>query len=134
MNFTEVDKDANVDVKVRAQDQDQINEFSRNNHRILELEEELKVNKRRMENLNDAADAIDEVSCDYNAGDIKLLVGESFVDVGESSAENYVSKQKKALKADLDSQNALLKSLNRRQADLKKSLYGRFGKAINLEK
>ena len=36
MNFTEVDKGTNMDVQVRAQDQDQINEFSRNNHRLME--------------------------------------------------------------------------------------------------
>ena len=134
MNFTEVDKGTNMDVQVRAQDQDQINEFSRNNHRLVEIEEDIKMLKRKLENYNDAADQLDEVSCDYEPGDIKLLIGESFVDVGESAAENFVARQKKAIKADLDSQTALLKTLSRRQADLKKSLYGRFGKAINLEK
>ena len=134
MNFTEVDKGTNMDVQVRAQDQDQINEFSRNNHRLMEIEEDMKMLKRKLENYNDAADQLDEVSCDYEPGDIKLLIGESFVDVGESAAENFVARKKKSLKADLDSQTSLHKSLSRRQADLKKSLYGRFGKAINLEK
>jgi len=134
MNFTEVDAGTNMDVPVRSQDQNQINEFSRNNHRILELEEEIKTNKRLLENYADAADALDEISCDYNPGDIKLLIGESFVDVGETSAENFVSKQKKMLKGNLEDHNKLLVTLKRRQEELKKSLYGRFGKGINLEK
>ena len=133
MNFTEVDKGTNMEVQVRAQDQDQINEFSRNNHRMIELEDDIKAIKNKLENYNDAADQLEEVSCDYEPGDIKLLIGESFVDVGETAAENFVIRQKKMLKADLESQTALHKTLTRRQADLKKSLYGRFGKAINLE-
>ena len=43
MNFTEVDKGTNMDVQVRAQDQDQINECSRNNHRLMEIEEDMKM-------------------------------------------------------------------------------------------
>ena len=59
MNFTEVDKGTNMDVQVRAQDQDQINEFSRNNHRLMEIEEDMKTLKRKLENYNDAADQLD---------------------------------------------------------------------------
>ena len=45
MNFTEVDKGTDVDVSVREQDQNSINEFSRNNARLQDLEGELATSK-----------------------------------------------------------------------------------------
>lgn len=85
-----------------------------------------------MDALNDATDALEEV-LDYEKGDIKLMVGESFVDVGEDAAESYVERKKKEVSAAMSSMKDTTNALKKRQADLRKALYGRFGQAINLE-
>ena len=133
MHFTEVDKGTKVDVQVREEDQMRINEFSRNNARMTEIEAELTQVKRRMETLVDAADTLEEVSLEYEKGDIKLMVGESFIEVGETTAEEYVETQKKKIEKVTARHNSDMKALNKRQGELKKALYGRFGSAINLE-
>eukprot|EP00939_MAST-03C_sp_MAST-3C-sp1_P002923 g2923.t1 len=133
MNFTEASSGANVETQVRAEDQNRINEFSRNNARMAEIEEEYSRAKTKLESYQDAEDAVEEISCDYNPGDIKLLVGESFVDVGEDFAEKHVEEKKKELKGVVKRYKDELGALRKRQGELKKALYGRFGNAINLE-
>jgi prefoldin subunit 4 len=70
---------------------------------------------------------------DDEPGVMKLLIGEAFVDVSGDEARDFVTRvlaEDKAVKEALDAE---LAQLLQRQEVLKKKLYGRFGRAINLE-
>eukprot|EP00591_Stephanopyxis_turris_P008947 CAMPEP_0195529640 /NCGR_PEP_ID=MMETSP0794_2-20130614/32265_1 /TAXON_ID=515487 /ORGANISM="Stephanopyxis turris, Strain CCMP 815" /LENGTH=81 /DNA_ID=CAMNT_0040660985 /DNA_START=58 /DNA_END=299 /DNA_ORIENTATION=+ len=71
------------DVDVTYEDQLKVNEFSRNNARLTELAQEIRARRSALETLTDAAD---EVEMAMEEGDVKLVVGESFVDVDEEFA------------------------------------------------
>jgi len=75
------------DVDVTYEDQLKVNEFSRNNARLTELAQEIRARRSALETLTDAAD---EVEMAMEEGDVKLVVGESFVDVDEEFATEHL--------------------------------------------
>lgn len=76
-------------LKVRREDQDQINEFGRLNNRVLEIRAELKQYKLDMEKMDDAtAELAMNSSSD---GKVMLLIGESFIECSEEYAEECKS-------------------------------------------
>ncbi|KAF0758113.1 hypothetical protein AaE_004040 [Aphanomyces astaci] len=74
-----------VEVDVRKEDQDRINEFGRNNSRLADLRDELKALKEKL------GDANTEIM--MGAGDNVQLFGESFVEVSEEDAQEYLEAQ-----------------------------------------
>ena len=69
--------------EVRAEDQEQINEFGRMNNRLLELRADIKQLKADSEKLDDANT---ELMMASEAGRTMLLMGEAFVEVSEDYA------------------------------------------------
>lgn len=69
--------------EVRAEDQEQINEFGRMNNRLLELRAEMKQLKADSEKLDDANT---ELMMASGEGKTMLLMGEAFVEVSEDYA------------------------------------------------
>ena len=66
-------------------------------------------------------------------GSIKCAVGDSFIDMDSTSANEVVEKalgEERAAKAKLEEG---IRVLNERQDALKKKLYSRFGTSISLE-
>ncbi|CAK4079685.1 unnamed protein product [Aphanomyces euteiches] len=118
-----------VEVDVRKEDQEKINEFGRNNTRLAELRDELKALKSRLETLDDANTEIMMGSGE----NVQLFIGESFVEVSEEYAQEYLEAQTEKVNAKVDKLNAEEAKLETRQEALKKVLYGRFGQSINLE-
>ncbi|ETV67490.1 hypothetical protein H257_16351 [Aphanomyces astaci] len=118
-----------VEVDVRKEDQDRINEFGRNNSRLADLRDELKALKEKLETLDDANTEIM-----MGAGDnVQLFIGESFVEVSEEDAQEYLEAQTDKANAVVSKLNAEESKLEARQDALKKVLYARFGTSINLE-
>jgi len=70
---------------------------------------------------------------DSTPGATKLMIGESFLDVDTDTASNYITTETTKLKTLLTKYETELKNIETRQNELKKSLYARFGKSINLE-
>lgn len=66
-------------------------------------------------------------------GATKLLIGEVFVDVDSDKAVEFIAKEQAKDKETLEKMKADLKACTDRMAQLKKVLYGRFGRNINLE-
>ena len=62
-----------------------------------------------------------------------LKLGDGFVECDEDYVNEYIEKKKEAAEGERDKLSAELAGLAARQMELKKVLYGRFGKNINLE-
>ena len=124
-------------LQVRRQDQEQINEFGRGNMRRSELRDDLAEVDKRVLELGDAEEMVMLADADDEGGGaggaVKLMVGECFVDATGDEATAWVQRElataqerKKALEAEM-------KAVEARLGALKKALYARFGKNINLE-
>ncbi|OQR97630.1 hypothetical protein ACHHYP_10177 [Achlya hypogyna] len=118
-----------VEVDVRKEDQDRINEFGRNNSRLADVRDEVKALKDKLETLDDANTEIM-----MGEGDnVQLFIGESFVQVSEEYAQEYLEAQTEKTQDKIKKLEAEEATLEARQSALKKVLYARFGTSINLE-
>lgn len=64
---------------------------------------------------------------------VMLLIGESFFDTTEDEATEYCETEVERLQGLLEKHGEEEASILEKQAELKKTLYGRFGKSIQLE-
>lgn len=64
---------------------------------------------------------------------VMLLIGESFFDTTEDDATEYCETEVERLQAKIDVLDSEQETILEEQAKLKKILYGRFGKSIQLE-
>ncbi|KAG5186079.1 hypothetical protein JKP88DRAFT_348137 [Tribonema minus] len=138
-------REEEVDVEVRWEDQQQINEFGRLNTRLNELRGDTKALKGELDNLDDATTEL----MTGDGGKVNLQLGDAFVVVEEEfateycekkqsiapaeSATQYCEKKQEGVQAKLDALSREEDSILKRQAELKKILYARFGASINLE-
>ena len=106
-------------------------EFGTNNSRIAEIKDDLEVVKKDLDNLDDAEQELMLVEGDEDKLCLKL--GDGFVECEEDYVTEYIEKKKEAAEGERDKLSAELAGLAARQMELKKVLYGRFGKNINLE-
>eukprot|EP00611_Tribonema_gayanum_P004644 TRINITY_DN13842_c0_g1_i1.p1 TRINITY_DN13842_c0_g1~~TRINITY_DN13842_c0_g1_i1.p1 ORF type:complete len:127 (-),score=48.65 TRINITY_DN13842_c0_g1_i1:40-420(-) len=122
-------REEEVDVEVRWEDQQQINEFGRLNTRLNELRGDTKALKGELDNLDDASTEL----MTGDGGKVNLQLGDAFVVVEEEFATEYCEKKQEGVQAKLDALSREEDSILKRQAELKKILYARFGASINLE-
>lgn len=66
-------------------------------------------------------------------GQVRLLLGEAFVETSEDYATEYCERKQEELQAKVEEMSAEKDKIATRQQELKKALYGRFGASINLE-
>ena len=64
---------------------------------------------------------------------VMLLIGESFFDTSEEDATEFCEAEVERLQAKIDDLQSEEDTILEEQAKLKKILYGRFGKSIQLE-
>ena len=64
---------------------------------------------------------------------VLLLVGESFFDTSEEEATEYCEAEVERFQAQLDKLETEEEEIVEEQNSLKKDLYGRFGKSIQLD-
>lgn len=116
-------------VEVRQVDQEGINEFGRLNKRLNERRAELRQLALDLEKMDDAATELMLAE----GGRVMLLVGEAFVEVSEEYANEYCEKKQEKIKETVEAYKKEESEILKRQEELKKQLYGRFGDSINLE-
>ncbi|OEU11536.1 Prefoldin, subunit 4 [Fragilariopsis cylindrus CCMP1102] len=116
--------------EVRREDQDNINKFARLNARLHELRDERKIIKQSLERLDDAST---ELMMGSEGDNVMLLIGESFFDTSEEDATEYCESEVERMSGELEILDGEESTILERQAELKKLLYGRFGKSIQLE-
>ncbi|CDH50538.1 prefoldin subunit 4 [Lichtheimia corymbifera JMRC:FSU:9682] len=120
-----------ADVEVSWADQQRINEFSKLNAKIDDLEE-------RYEKLKQEKEYLDDVSMELELADedepIRHKIGDAFVHIPVSEALDRVAKDNEQLDLKLEAVKSEMDSVQSKMSDLKKDLYAKFGSSINLEK
>merc|ERR1719362_565453 len=116
---------------VDKEHQQYINEFSRLHAKNKLIDQEVKKIKETQDSLNDAIAAVDENS--LSDTQVKLNIGECFIDVCDEDAMIYIEKQQKKCVEDLKKLYAKGESNKKRLDNLKIILYAKLGKAIYLE-
>ncbi|KIX07323.1 uncharacterized protein Z518_01976 [Rhinocladiella mackenziei CBS 650.93] len=119
-----------TDAEVTKEDQDKINTFSRLHNRSKVLEEELSAKQKDKEDL-------EEVSTELELADedalIPYKIGDSFMHVSLTDAQELLASASEELEAELSSLGEELSSIKEEITALKAHLYARFGRGINLE-
>mmetsp|Transcript_33012 Transcript_33012/g.79871 ORF Transcript_33012/g.79871 Transcript_33012/m.79871 type:complete len:135 (-) Transcript_33012:170-574(-) len=122
-------KEEENDAEVRREDQDQINEFGRLNARLHEVRDEV-------EQLKNLLEKIDDASTELMMGDgdrVMLRLGEAMFEATEDEATEFCEAEVERYQETVDKLGEEEADIIERQNGLKKILYGRFGKSINLE-
>ena len=122
-------KEEENDNEVRREDQDAINEFGRLNARLDEV-------KRQVDSLKKTLEKIDDASTELMMGDgdnVMLRLGGAMFEATEEEATEYCEAEVERQQEILDKLSEEEAGIVERQETLKKLLYGRFGKSINLE-
>lgn len=122
-------KEEENDAEVRREDQDQINEFGRLNARLHEA-------RREADNLKKLLEKIDDASTELmmgNGDNVMLRLGEAMFEASEDEATEFCEAEVERNQEIVDKLNEEEAEILEKQAELKKSLYGRFGSSINLE-
>lgn len=114
---------------ILREDQQKINRFSILNMEWHDLEKELKAKEERIHAQQDAADEIELLMGDS----IKILIGESFVELSEEEAMSRLEKLKATETADAEVLRTKMEEMESEMKLLKAHLYAKFGTRINLE-
>lgn len=64
----------------------------------------------------------------------RYKIGEAFISISVEQAQQRIEKDKEILIQELEQIQNEMNSINEQMSQLKVHLYGKFGKAINLEK
>lgn len=118
------------EIAVTWEDQQRINEFSRLNLRLQNIDEQLSTGRSSTANLDDAAGDI-EMLLDDDA--CKVKIGEVFWDVSNEQADEFVADKKKAQQDKTTELMGQKEQLVKAMDALKALLYAKFGNQINLE-
>ncbi|KAL3941441.1 MAG: hypothetical protein SGBAC_004211 [Bacillariaceae sp.] len=117
------------EAEVRREDQDNINKFARLNARLHDVMDERAMIKKSLERLDDAATELMMASGDP----VLLLIGESFFDTTEDDATEFCEEEVERMQGQLEALEKEEAGILEKQSGLKKDLYARFGKSIQLE-
>ncbi|KAF3427802.1 hypothetical protein E2986_02127 [Frieseomelitta varia] len=118
------------DVYITYEDQQKINKFARQNAKLDDLKEELKIKQNELKNLEDACDEI--ILLEENTR-IPYYIGEVFIHEGFGKTQNYLDQIKEKKKQDILNLESKCIDLKNIISQLKVQLYAKFGSRINLE-
>ncbi|KAF9364140.1 hypothetical protein BGX34_002408 [Mortierella sp. NVP85] len=124
-------EDEEGDVQVTWQDQENINNFSKYNTVLQDLEESYQVKKTEKEYLDDLASELELVDEDEP---VKYRIGEAFVSLSLEAAQERITKSQGELEEEIEALKVKIDETTEKMDELKKQLYARFGNSINLEK
>ncbi|KAB1994819.1 hypothetical protein ERO13_D13G107700v2 [Gossypium hirsutum] len=117
------------ETEVTWEDQQNINKFGRLNNRFHELEDEIKVAKEAIDNLEDASNEL--ILTDEEV--VRFQIGEVFAHVPKEEVETRIEEMKELNSKNLEKLEEEKESVVAQMAELKKILYGKFKDSINLE-
>ncbi|XP_029032380.1 prefoldin subunit 4 [Osmia bicornis bicornis] len=118
------------DIYVTYEDQQKINKFARQNAKMEDLKEELKIKQNELKNLEDACDEI--VLLDDQAK-IPYYIGEVFIYEDVEKTQKYLDELKEKKKEEIANLESKCGDLKNMMSELKTQLYAKFGNRINLE-
>lgn len=115
--------------EVRREDQENINKFGRLNARLYEVRGERDAIKKKLERIDDASTELMMGSGDK----VMLMLGDAFFESSEEDATEFCEAEVEKYQAVVDKLEEEETEILEEQEKLKKILYTRFGKSINLE-
>ncbi|KAJ1666323.1 hypothetical protein IW140_005195 [Coemansia sp. RSA 1813] len=119
------------DTEVTWEDQQRINTFSKLNTRLERLEAEYKKQKTEKEYLDDLSMEIELLDEDLP---VPYKIGDAFVMLPLEEAQERVEREKETIDQHVEDLDSQISEISSKMEDLKKALYKRFGKSINLER
>ncbi|KAJ3076438.1 hypothetical protein HDU98_003302 [Podochytrium sp. JEL0797] len=119
------------EVEVTWQDQQNINQFAKLNTKMSELEDEYDEKKKDREYLEDLEQELELADEDEP---VRYKIGDSFIHMTLETAQLRVVADKDQVVAEIEGSKTEMDDLQTEMDALKKVLYARFGKSINLEK
>ncbi|RIA98103.1 Prefoldin beta-like protein [Glomus cerebriforme] len=126
-----LNQEEEVDAEVTWEDQQRINSFSKLNAKYSDLETTYESKKQEKGFLDDLTEELELADEDEL---IKYKIGEAFINISVEQAQQRIEKDKEILIQELEQLQHEMNDLNGQMSQLKVHLYGKFGKAINLEK
>mmetsp|Transcript_20761 Transcript_20761/g.37271 ORF Transcript_20761/g.37271 Transcript_20761/m.37271 type:complete len:135 (+) Transcript_20761:162-566(+) len=117
------------DAEVRREDQNKINEFGQLNARLHEVRSEVDNLKKLLEKIDDASTEL----MMGNGDRVMLRLGEAMFEATEDEATEFCENEVERNQEIVDKLSEEEADILEQQTALKKILYGRFGKSINLE-
>ncbi|CAO3593443.1 unnamed protein product [Absidia cylindrospora] len=124
-------EEADTEVEVSWADQQQINAFSKLNAKIDDFEAQHAKLKQEKEYLDNVAMELELADEDEP---VRHKIGDTFVHIPVSEAVERVEKDSAKLGLELEDIESDIDSTQGKMTELKKSLYAKFGNAINLER
>ncbi|KAK9318366.1 Prefoldin subunit-domain-containing protein [Lipomyces starkeyi] len=119
------------DVQVSWEDQQRINDFSKLNSRLSELEDQYRQKQDENEYLEDVGTEIELVDEDEV---VQYKIGSTFYWLKQSEVVERLEKQTDIVAAELNDLEDKVRSIKDEMDELKRVLYKKFGNAINLER
>ncbi|KAK9371958.1 Prefoldin subunit-domain-containing protein [Lipomyces chichibuensis] len=119
------------DVQVSWEDQQRINDFSKLNSRLSELEDQYRRKQDENEYLEDVGTEIELVDEDEI---VQYKIGNTFYWLKQSEVVERLEKHTDIAAAELNDIEDKVRSIKDEMDELKRVLYKKFGSAINLER
>ncbi|KAG2173388.1 hypothetical protein INT44_008740 [Umbelopsis vinacea] len=119
------------EVEVSWEDQQKINSFSKLNTRTDDLEEQYEKLKQEKEYLDDLSMELELADEDEP---VRYKIGDAFVHMPLDKALERITNDSEKVQADIDDLKSQMDDVHGQMEELKKALYSKFGKSINLEK
>eukprot|EP00287_Rhodomonas_sp_CCMP768_P013519 CAMPEP_0196722362 /NCGR_PEP_ID=MMETSP1091-20130531/4739_1 /TAXON_ID=302021 /ORGANISM="Rhodomonas sp., Strain CCMP768" /LENGTH=132 /DNA_ID=CAMNT_0042064043 /DNA_START=15 /DNA_END=413 /DNA_ORIENTATION=+ len=123
--------DDGTDKEVSATDQADINAFSRLNVRYHDIEDDLKLKKEELVNLQDCSNELLMILDDEEL--VKVGVGESYADLNQEEAQEHVNALVEEAEKSVSGLEAEMTNVKDKMKELKARLKVKFGNSINLD-
>ncbi|KAJ3209508.1 hypothetical protein HDU82_000647 [Entophlyctis luteolus] len=127
----EADPLAQEDVHVSWKDQQNINAFANLNAAMSDLEDSYEDLKKENDYLDDLEQ---ELELADDSEPVRYRIGDAFVHMSLESAQERLDSERKTIAQDISRVKSEMERVQTQMDELKKVLYARFGKSINLEK
>lgn len=118
------------EMEVRREDQEKINKFSTLHQKELVLEDELKAKQKEKEDLEEISMELELVDEDEK---VPYKIGDCFVSLPQPEVLELLSTSTEDIDEEVSALKEKLEAIHEAMEGLKKHLYGRFGRSINLE-
>ncbi|KAH7389907.1 Prefoldin subunit-domain-containing protein [Pyrenochaeta sp. MPI-SDFR-AT-0127] len=118
------------DMEVRREDQEKINRFSSLHQKEESLEEELRGKIKEKEDLEEISTELELVDEDEK---VPYKVGDCFVSLPQPQVLELLEASTETIDEEVEGLKSKLEGVQEEMGELKKALYGRFGRSINLE-
>ncbi|KAF2874228.1 Prefoldin subunit-domain-containing protein [Massariosphaeria phaeospora] len=118
------------ETEVRREDQEKINRFSSLHQKEVRLEDELRAKLKEKEDLEEISNELELVDEDEK---VPYKIGDCFVSLPQPEVLELLTGSTENIDTEVEALKEKLNSFQDEMGELKKALYGRFGRSINLE-